>query len=102
MKEELLFVYNEYAKGWALRKQLDRTFGVTEEDKPSVFLFRQQTNTSFDFINFKMDKDSLTVDKVRKFVSDFRAGTLTFEKHGQANVELKDSEEDYKEKSEDL
>jgi len=102
MKEELLFVYNEYAKGWALRKQLDRTFGVTEKSKPSIFLFRQQTPTSFDFINLESGEDSLTVEEIKKFVNDFKAGTLTFEKHGQTNVELKDIEEDYVEKTEDL
>ena len=107
MKDELLFTYNERKAGWALQKQLDNTFGISDSNRPSIFLFKQHTMTNFDLIKFependKIEKDSLTIDRIKNFVSDFKKGKLSFEKDGQVNVELIVHESDYLEKKEGL
>lgn len=70
-----------------------------------MYIFRQKTNFTYDFIKFEPDnehipRDYLSVDKIRSFVNDVKSEKLTFETDGQVDVELVVHESDYKEEPE--
>jgi len=74
MKGEILFSYSGVTEG--IQEQLGEFIGVTSEDLPTIRIM-EPTEDNVRKFKYEGEVEKVTVEDIKKFVSDFKDGKLT-------------------------